>query len=250
MASTTTTTRYPVKAKSLTLLELCQTINDLRQVSSKNTTQILTRRLYLHPLTISHNAKQHSSKLNANNLLDIEEFNQTISGRKKFSSKHYQSYRDLSVLSSSFPLSIRSNNKLNSSINSDRDSNGDCEASSTSISTNPVRLPRIPRKLISSSSSASSSSSKRTLPTRSPFVSIERKPKPVSNNERVEKIDVWRHLAQALQRPIPKDPPTTPLDIICDSQHENVPPKNYNSIQQIQIFKRKPNCDSIIDEED
>ena len=81
---TSTTTRHPVKARSLTLLELCQTINELRHTSSRNTAQILNRRLYLHPLTISTNAKQHSSRIIANNLVEIEELNQSILEKKIF----------------------------------------------------------------------------------------------------------------------------------------------------------------------
>jgi len=215
MASTPTE-RYPVKAKSLTLFELCQTINVLRQPLSRNTAQILTRRLYLHPLTISNNAKQHSSKVIANNQVDIEEFNQTMSEKKKKPSKHH----DLSILSTSLPLSTRSNTKLTSSINTDRDSSTDFEGRSSTFSGSYVSLPSIPRKL-------PSSSKRRTVSTRS----MKKKPKPVPNNEDAEKIDVWHHLAQILKRPMLKDPPTTPLDILSDSHLQDLPETNYNSIQ-------------------
>lgn len=47
------------KGKSLTLLELCQTLKDFRCTTSRSTSQILTRRLYLHPLSLSTNAKQY-----------------------------------------------------------------------------------------------------------------------------------------------------------------------------------------------
>ena len=35
-------------------------------------------------------------------------------------------------------------------------------------------------------------------------------PKPVSNQNQEEHIDVWEHLAHTLRRPIPRDPPSTP----------------------------------------
>jgi hypothetical protein len=229
---TSTTARYPVKAKSLTLLELCQTVNELRQTSSRNTAQFLTRRLYLHPLTISTNVKQHSSKIIASNLLEIEQFHQTNLEKPSSPSKH-NSYQGLSILSSSFPLTARTNTKLNTSISSDSNI---YEASTT----NSVNLPPINRSL------QSSSSSKRSVSTRSSsYIPIQPKP----TNHRPEKIDVWRHLAHTLQRPLPKDPPTTPLDILPDFQLENVEQTdNFHVIQQIQIYKRQPLCDSTIDE--
>lgn len=236
--TTSTTPRYPVKAKSLTLLELCQTINELRHTSPRNTAQILTRRLYLHPLTISTNAKQQSTKIIANNLLEIEQINQTNLEKRKTPLKR-KSHRGLSVLSSSLPLTTRPPPKLNISLTLDHDSSNDCETSTTTISTNQINLPPINRNL-------TSSSSKRTVSTHSSsYIPIQ--PKPHHNN-RLEKIDAWRHLAHALQRPVPKDPPTTPLDIASDFQLHSPPEENINAIQQIQIFKRKPVYDSIIDE--
>jgi hypothetical protein len=236
--TSTTTTRHPVKAKSLTLLELCQTINELRHTSSRNTAQILTRRLYLHPLTISTNAKQHSSKIISSNLSEIEQVNQTIFEKRNSSLKPKQ-YRGLSVLSSSFPLTTRSNPKLTSSITSDHDYNTEYEASTTSISTNPVSLPSLNRRI-------SSRSSRRSVFTRSTYIPLQ--PKPTFNREK--KIDAWRNLSNALRRPMPKDPPTTPLEMASDFQIHDIPETHYNSIQQIQIYKRKPLSDSTIAEVD
>ena len=216
-----TTVRHPVKAKSLTLLELCQTINELQQTSSRNTAQILTRRLYLHPLSVSNNTKQNTSKIIANNLLQLEEATETIT-----SSPRNQSYRGLSILSSSLPLLARTNVKTNPSLNVDMESEG----SSTTFRTNPMSLPGIPRN-----STSLSSSSRRTTSTRSSFIAIQRKTK---STPPPEKIDVWRHLAQTLQRPPPKDPPTTPLDI---HPHEILP---------IPSYIRVPTCDSPIEEND
>jgi hypothetical protein len=233
MASTTA--RYPVKAKSLTLLELCQTINEIRNPSSRNTAQILTRRLYLHPLTISTNAKQYSLKVISNNVLEMNQTNL----EKKHSSFKRKSYHDLSLLSSSFPLTTRTNTKLNSTITTDHDNSNVFELSTTTISTNSISLPPINRGI-------SSSLSKRTVSTRSSCIPIQQKP----NKNRWEKVDVWRNLAHALQRPTPKDPPTTPLDILLDSELQTVQQPNCNAIQQIQIYKRKPARDSPIDEND
>lgn len=232
---TSTTTRYPVKAKSLTLLELCQTINELHHTTSRNTAQILTRRLYLHPLTISTNAKQQSTKIITNNLLDIEEINQTTLEKRKSPYKN-KSNRDLSILSSSVPLMTRPPPpiKLTSSLTTDHDSSTDHEASAHSISLPPITTRTL-----------TSSSSKRTVSTRSSSL-IPLQQKPIQR----EKIDAWRHLAHALKRPIPKDPPTTPLDLTSDFQIQPNQEKSYNAIQQIQIFKRNPSKDSFIDEND
>jgi hypothetical protein len=35
-------------------------------------------------------------------------------------------------------------------------------------------------------------------------------PEPISDQNRVTRIDVWEHLAHTLRRPIPRDPPSTP----------------------------------------
>jgi len=217
--TSTTAARYPVKAKSLTLLELCQTVNELRQTSSRNTAQILTRRLYLHPLTISTNAKQHSSKIIANNLLETKQFSQT-----NLPAKH-RPKQGLSILSSSFPLIARTNTKLNTDSNI-------YQTSITTISTNSVNLPPINRGI------KSSSSSKRSVSTRSSsYIPIQPKP---------TKIDVWRHLADTLQRPVPKDPPTTPLDILPENVQQS---DNFHGIQEIKIYKQQSLCDSTIIED-
>lgn len=223
MASTSV--RSPVKAKSLTLLELCQTINELQQTSSRSTAQILTRRLYLHPLSISPNAKQHTSKIIANNLFQLEEPIST----KTPSPRNPPSYRGLSILSSSLPLIARTNGKSNISS-----FNVESEESTSTLGINAMSLPVIPRN-----TTALSSSSRKTTSTRSSFIAIQRKskstPPPPS-----EKIDVWRHLAQTLQRPPPKDPPTTPLDI-------HPPPPHHHPIPN---YIRIPTCESPIEEDD
>ncbi|CAF1184118.1 unnamed protein product [Rotaria sp. Silwood1] len=245
-----TTTSHPIKPKSLTLLELCQTINDLRHTSSRSTAQILTRRLYLHPLTINTNSKQQSTKIINNNLLHIEQINQANLEKRKSSHQH-KPYRGLAVLSSSLPLTTRTNTKLNSSVHTD--SSSDFEVSSTTISSNRISLPSINRV------TTSSSSSKRSVPIRSTYIPSQQKyPVNHNNNNHWEKVDVWLHLARTLQKPIPKDPPTTPLDALFDFELENVEEpeqeqeqqSNYNSIQEIKIYKRNHVCVSVIKEND
>ncbi|CAF1056356.1 unnamed protein product [Rotaria sordida] len=247
---TSTTTSQPIKPKSLTLLELCQTINDLRHTSSRSTAQILTRRLYLHPLTINTNAKQQSTKIINNNLLHIEQHNQA-NLEKRNSPRPHKPYRGLAILSSSLPLITRTNAKLHSSITTDNSS--DFEASTTTISSNRVSLPSINRGI------SSSSSSKRSVPIRSSYIPSQQK-NIVNHNNRWEKVDVWLHLARTLQKPAPKDPPTTPLDALFDFEVENIQEpeeqqrqqqqSNYDSIQEIKIYKRNPVCVEVIKEND
>lgn len=265
--TSTATARSSVKPKSLTLLELCQTINDLRHTSSRNTAQILTRRLYLHPLTINTNAKQHSTKIVNNHLLDIEQINQANLGKKNSSHKK-KSYHGLAILSSSLPLTTRTNTKVNSSTISD--SSTDIEASTTTIASSQISLPPVNRGISSSSSKrtvstnrSSYSSNKQKLITNlhKPSVSLyktsmnQQKP-PAKENDRWEQVDVWLHLARTLTRPIPKDPPTTPLDALLDfhlddvQESEQEEPLTYNLIQEIKIYKRNHVGNSTTDESD
>lgn len=225
---TSTTVRHPVKAKSLTLLELCQTINELQNTSSRNTAQILTRRLYLHPLSVSNTSKQHTSKIITNNLLQIEEPNEIITP-----SPRNPPYRGLAILSSSFPLIARTNVKTtNQSLNVEHDVPSESEGSVTTFGTSLPLIPRNPTSL-------SSSSRRTTTSTRSSFIAIQRKSKSTPPPPApLEKIDVWRHLALTLQRPPPRDPPTTPLDT---HSHEILPLPNCIHI---------PTCDSPIEETD
>jgi hypothetical protein len=235
---TSTTERYPIKAKSLTLLELCDRINELRQTSPRSTARILTRRFHFHPLKIKKNAKQHSSKITANNLIEIKQTNQTNSEKKSSLSKR-KSYRGLSTLSLSFPLTTHKNAKPNTSITTDHDNSNKSETSTTTISTNPVSLPPINQGI------SPSSPSKPTVSARpSSYIPNQQQ----SRKNRREKINVWRHLAHSLQRPIPKDPPTTPLDTLLDFQLQPIQKANLNAIQQIQIYKQKPIYNSITDE--
>ena len=190
--------RYPIKAKSLTLLELCQSIHDFRNPSSRNTAQILTRRLYLHPLTINSNAKTHPSKFSSHTSLDLTRPDVSSQHSKKKSSHKRRSQRDLTIQSSSVPLLTRRSTKLNvSTTTTDEESTNEFEVSRTTFASNQVSLP----PLITHHTPSSS--------TRPSKLLHQKKSKPI--RPRMEKVDVWGELAHALRRPIPQDPPTTPF---------------------------------------
>ena len=242
---TSTTVRYPVKPKSLTLLELCQTINDLRHAPSRNTAQILTRRLYLHPLTINANAKQQSSKIMNNSVTDTEQRHHINLDKKLLPHRHKVPH-GLAILSSSLPLITRTNSKTNTTVPTD-----ESESSTTTISSNRT-VPSINR----GPPPSSSSSNKRTTLPRPSYITSQ--PKSSSHyKNRWEKVDVWHQLAISLQKPIPKDPPTTPLDVLTDDYLDNIRESeqqsqqwNYGGIKGIKIFQRTPVCKSIFDEND
>jgi hypothetical protein len=217
---TSTTRRYPVKAKSLTLLELCQTVNDLRHASSRSSAQILTRRLYLHPLTINPNPKQQSSKIIPDDLLKVDQFNQsnldkTTSFRKKIP------YRGLAILSPS--LSLASNTRFNTSIHSDNDDNNDYSTSTTTNSLNQFSSSIMNR--------STSLLSKRNVFTRSLYIRNKRN---INSNQkgRREQLAVWDQLDYTLERPMPRDPPTTPLSFYTLTDFHLQEQSDYNSIQQ------------------
>lgn len=260
-----TTARYPIKPKTLTLLELSQSISDFRHPppslssyqyqSSPNTAQILTRRLYLHPLTINSNFKQQALKTSATTTavsgvaVTPTDNEQRPHINIEKNRKHKSSHRGLAILSSSFPLTTRMNYKPDIrhsrdkiSIHTDNDTNSDLDASITSISFNQSSLPSIAR---------GTTSSTHTICTRPSCITNRRKT--YTKPTRVEKVNVWNHLHETLQRPIPMDPPTTPLGNVSDldikyNESENHY-LNYNTIQEIKIYKRYPIHNPFIDED-
>ena len=241
--------RYPIKAKSLTLLELCQSIHDFRNPSSRNTAQILTRRLYLHPLTINSNAKVHPSKFTSHTSLDLTQTGTSHHSKKKSSHKR-RSHRDLTIQSSSVPLVNRANTKLNvSGTTTDEDSTNDFEVSRTTFSSNQVSLPPILTR-------RTPSSSKGTISTRPAKIFHQKKIKPIRLPP--EKVDVWGQLAYALRRPIPQDPPTTPFYETYDSPLDDIPseppeeeeeePRLVTPIPVVRLFKRTQRQRSMSDD--
>ncbi len=265
------TARYSIKPKNLTLFEICQSINDHRHPppsvssyqfqyqSSVNTGQILTRRLYLHPLSINPNQKQQVSKTSTNAPTTVatpsnsEQHHQLNydKNRVKHHTKNKLSHRGLAVLSSSFPLTTRMNSKPDTrhsrdktSMHNDGDMNSDYDGSTTTGSFNQFSLPSITRGTLSTT---------RSLCTRPAGGNLTNRRKIYTKPNRFEKIDVWHHLGQTLERPMPIDPPTTPLINVSDFNIENDEPQNsyisYNSIQAIKIYKRYPIHNPFTDED-
>jgi hypothetical protein len=276
-----TTVRYPIKPRTVTLLELCQSITDLRRPppslssyqyqSTPNAAQILTRRLYLHPLSINPTSKQQPSKIptTAVTLPDIDQRHQLNSDKKRETknAKH-KSHCGLAILSSSFPLITRMNTKTSPrqsrdkvSIHTDDEIYSEGDTSSTTISFNQHTLPAIARGTLSST---------HTVCTRSYCHVNVQKTYPKRSNH-WERVNVWHHLDRSLKRPIPNDPPTTPRDMSPVFNRENDPQtvafdipsydniQNdeeqkgypiYNSIQEIKIYKRNQVRKSRIDEYD
>jgi hypothetical protein len=213
------TARYPIKPKTLTLFELCQSINDFRRPlpsnqyqSTPNAAQSLTRRLYLHPLAINTNGNRQLSKLSANtvNSLDSEQRLQSRSekNREIHHSKEKLSHHGLAILSSSLPLTARSNPKSDTrhsrdkmSIHTDDDTNSDYETNTTSSSWNQSSsLPSIARGTFSST---------HTTCTRPSCVMNHRKT--YTKPTRSEKVSLWHSLDRTVKRPIPLSPPTSPI---------------------------------------
>lgn len=248
MASTAE--RYPIKAKSLTLLELCQSMNDFRNTAPKSTAQILTRRLYLHPLTINNNnIKPHQTKALHHGSPDIDQPHMNDTNK---SSRKHRIHRDFTLYSTSIPLLARVHDKLNiatthtTNTSDDEASANDLETSQTTFSTVTVPIPRI-------ISRKTPSPIKRSVSTRIPQTTNFKRTKSIYI--RPSKVDVWGHLATSLERPTPEDPPTTPFDQLTEyhlkSIELNEPEQrepNYNSIQEIKIYKRTYQSNSIIEE--
>ncbi|CAF3163386.1 unnamed protein product [Rotaria socialis] len=253
------TSRYPIKPKTLTLLELCRSFHDFRhpppslssyqsQLSPTNA-HILTRRIYLHPLTLTPYSKQQqqqqSLKSASNNsfpTLDSDTRHQLNYNRNRelHHVKNKSAFNGLAVLSSSAP--IRTRVKIKSDTRHSRDKglvsiedeiNNDFENSSTAFSSNQFSLHSITRGTLSSTHT------KCTRP-----ACILNHQKAYLKLDRWDKVDAWNHLEQILERPIPADPPTTPFHIISDVNNEYDespnPYLNHNFIQEIKIYKRNP----------
>jgi len=261
-----TTARYPIKPKTLTLLEVCQSINDFRPPppsissyqhgSASNTAQILTRRLYLHPLSINSNAKQQLPKTStsASTAVNSSDNDQRLQlnsekNRRTHHTNNKLTHRGLAVLSSSFPLITRVNPKPDTrhsrdkiSVHTDDDTISEYDASTTSGSLNLPSLRSIARGTLSST---------HTTCTRPALVMNRRKTHRKAN--RLEKANVWRHLDRTLQRPMPHDPPTTPLGSVLDFNIEYDQLQNsyssFNSVQGIKNNKRNPIRIPLINED-
>lgn len=189
-------------------MELCQSIHDFRNPSNRNTAQILTRRLYLHPLTINTSSKTHAPKVQSHGHVETD----ALMINQKHTIKH-RSHGDLTVHSSSVPLLNRNNPKVNISVTAEEESTHDFETSITSFSINQLTLPSVVTR-------KTTPSIKRTLSTRPLQLFQQKRIKPA--RQRQGKVDVWRQLAHTLERPIPSDPPTTPFTQLNDFDFENL----------------------------
>lgn len=261
-----TTARYPIKPKTLSLLEICQSISDFRHpppsVTSyqyhvgPNTSQILTRRLYLHPLTINPNLnKQQALKTSSTHisLAEVESPRQPTQSEKSRESTRKTkkvSKPNLAIFSSSLPLITRLNPKPENrhtreraSLHTDDDTNSDNDISTITNSFRQSSVAGVSRGTFASTGSKC---------TRPSCVINHQKPHPKPT--RLAKINVWNHLDETLQRPIPIDPPTTPLGHVpnYDLEKDDMDNHyiNYHSIQQIQIYKRNPMHRSLIGGDD
>ncbi|CAF0825850.1 unnamed protein product [Rotaria sordida] len=266
------TARYPLKPKTLTLLELCQSFHDFRHPpvslssyqsqssssssSSSNSSHVLTRRIYLHPLTLNPHSKQHSlkhSSVHSLTTFDHEQRSHQLNSDKNREIHHIKnksSFHGLAVLSSSAPITTRINTKSDTRhirdkqfLNIDEDINSDYDVSTLTISSSQPSLQSLTR---------GTSSSTHTICTRPSCVMNNRKTYFKSNHW--DKVDVWNHLDRTLERPMPTDPPTTPFNTVVDLNKENDELQeqysNYNSIQEIKIYKRNPIQKTNIDQND
>lgn len=247
---TSTTARHPLKPKTLTLLELCQSIKDFRNPipsgSSPSSSNVLTRRVYLHPLIINPNTKHHSLKtasISSFPSFDNDQRHPLIPDRSRDTHhvKNRTSFNGLAVLSSSAPLATRMNVKPDvrhfrdrGLMNAEDDLYSDCDSSTAAFSFIQPSLQSLAR---------GTTSSTHALCTRPSCILNNQKA--LSKSNRWEKVDVWYNLDQTLQRPVPNNPPSTPSNAavskneIDEPQNENEY-SNYNSIQEIKIYKRNP----------
>ncbi|CAF0802924.1 unnamed protein product [Adineta ricciae] len=221
MASATVP-RNSVQAKSLTLLELCQTIHDLRHMSSRDTSQILTRRLYFHPVNTKSSYKPQSSKLIARGILRT---NPMVEEKPTSSFRKRTSPHDLSILSSSFSLVSRTHFKTNICTTTENDDNNDLETSTITSSLNQISLAPITQR-------PPVLSKKKMMPNKSLYVPNPNK-RTVLLTEKNDKkrMNVWNYLHHNLDRPFPQDPPTTPLHYSTDFDIQNQ--KSYYSLPDI-----------------
>ncbi|CAF2428356.1 unnamed protein product [Rotaria sp. Silwood2] len=255
------TARYPLKPKTLTLLELCQSFQDFRHPptsssSSSSSSHVLTRRIYLHPLTLNPHSKQPLSKTSSTHSLATFDHEQRAhhvnsdKNREIHQIKNKSSFHGLAVFSSSAPITTRISTKSDTrhirdkqSINIDEDTNYDYDTSTLTISSSQPSLQSLTR---------GTSSSTHKICTRPSCVMNNHKTYLKSNQW--DKFDVWDHLDQTLQRPMPNDPPTTPYNTVIDLNKENDESQqqysNYNFIQEIKIYKRNPREKSSIDQND
>ena len=249
-----TTARLPIKPKTLTLMELCQSMNDFRQApfpppppatvssyqyqSAASTAQILTRRLYLHPLTINSDGKQVLAKSELTGSESDFRPSLNLEKRKSKGSPH----RGLAILPTSFPLLARITGKPEarlsrdqSSTTVDTDTTSETDVSWSKATFTPPTLPPIIRR-------------------RNPIRTRPARVKPPTETPRWNKTHVWFKMDQVIHRTTPVDPPSTPAERIqeyhlptLEREQSSV---NVKTIQEIRIYKRNAMRHSAIDEDE
>ncbi|CAF0759639.1 unnamed protein product [Didymodactylos carnosus] len=192
-------TTQTIKPKTLTLLELCQSITNLRSSTNKmslspNTSHILTRRLYLHPL----------SKSKSSSLADIETRQHLNLEKKKLTrDRTHASHRGLAILSSRLPLKTRQTTVLNNLSN---ESHHRQIKHRLATDLDIIRNESVQFEDDDEYDYLSTPASSSTIITTSHS----------SKSDKWMKFNIWQHIDTVLQRPSPKQPPSTPLDMLSD----------------------------------
>ena len=218
-------------------LPLPPTVSTYQCQSSANTAQILTRRLYLHPLTINNNAKQALTKCE---LTSSESDSRPPLNLEKSQAKR-SAPRGLAILSTSLPLIARIAGKPEPRLPRDK--------SSTTVDTDMTSETDVSSSKGSFTHSSLPSIIRGRLPRRNPVRVTQPKETP-----RWEKAHVWFNMDQVIHRTTPVDPPSTPADMIPDYRLPTLEREtstiNFKTIQEIRIYKRNPQRYSAIDEDE
>ena len=243
--SMSTTARSLVKPKNLTLMDMCNSMHDLHQTQPQPVTaQILTRRLYLHPLSINANTR-HPVPKTANSdsmLIESEKKIERIKPKPL-------ALRGIAIVSTSLPVTSRSHHKNERRyhkrkspklFDSDLQSYSNFSSSTVvSLNQSNVTLPPITLK-----TKANSNRSPCSLYSQN----INKK---ISDADRAR---VWFNFDNLLQQPELLVPPSTPFDKNSEQNHSNIEREastlTYKTIQEIKIYKRNPIHPMMFDDED
>lgn len=213
------------------------TVSTYQYQTSTNTAQILTRRLYLHPLTINNHAKQALAKCE---LTSSESDSRPSLSLEKSKAKGPPP-RGLAILSTSLPLIARITGKPEPRFPRDK--------SSTTVDTDTTSETDVTSSKGSFTQSSLPSIIRGRLPRRIPVRIKQPKETP-----RWEKAHVWFNMDQVIHRTTPVNPPSTPADMIPDYRLPTLEREtstiNYKTIQEIRIYKRNPKRYSAIDEDE
>ncbi|CAF0735565.1 unnamed protein product [Didymodactylos carnosus] len=216
-------TTRTVKPKTFTLLEICENITNIRSSTSKtslspNVSHILTRRLYLHPL----------SKLKTRSMVEIETRQHiNLEKKKLIKDRTHVSTRGLAILSSSLSLKTRKTTPLNYLSN---------ETYHKRIQ-NQVTDSQLFEESIQGEDDDDEYEYLRT-PTSSSMNTIT----PYSSSsDQWTKFNIWQHIDSVLQRPSPKQPPSTPLDMLSDYSIQGQLSPKKNTIERHSLRKKTIN---------